>query len=305
MDAASALVADVMNGDAALGLSSIRTYDSYTFDHSIDMAVAAVMIGKNIGLGEGDLRLLATGCMLHDTGKVFIDREILNKPGKLTPEEQDVMRQHAALGYEAVKQLFGPGVLSNHIPYQHHERQDGGGYPRGLVGTNTLPRPGERRDGKNILLLAEIASIADIYDALNSDRPYRPALPTDQILKLINSLSGTALNEALVDAFLKTMAPFPQGVEVELRGGPLDGFKAVVARVHRDNLPRPLVRVLYDPRNRRVEPSDLDLRAYPDVQLVPTIILPADEFGDQTSPLPYMEATLAAGRADLLRPDVC
>jgi len=88
---------------------------------------------------------------MHDIGKVFINRDIITKPGKLTDDEMELVKRHTQLGYEGVREVFGPGTLSNHVPFQHHERQDGSGYPRGLRATNKLVTPAQRMGSDQIL----------------------------------------------------------------------------------------------------------------------------------------------------------
>ena len=99
-DAAIAIVDNILNSEAVLGLSSIRLYDQYTFQHSVSTAVAGVVIGRNLGWQRQQLCDLATGCLMHDIGKIFIDREVLNKPGRLTEDETRIVQEHAKLGYE-------------------------------------------------------------------------------------------------------------------------------------------------------------------------------------------------------------
>jgi HD-GYP domain-containing protein (c-di-GMP phosphodiesterase class II) len=123
-DAAAALVDEVLDSNATLGLNQIRFYDDYTFQHSISTAIAAAILGRELGWDKETLTHLSTGCLMHDIGKIFVDRDIINKPGRLTADEIELVKQHAQIGYEASLQIFGPGVLSNHIPFQHHERQE-------------------------------------------------------------------------------------------------------------------------------------------------------------------------------------
>jgi len=281
-DAAAALVEEVVLPNTTLGLSIIWVHDDVTFGHSLGVAVTAVMIGKLLRMEHSDLCALATGAMLHDAGKVFIDRKVLDKPAKLSPDEMDQIREHPALGYEVLKQLYGPGVLFNHIPYQHHERQDGTGYPRGLFGTNQLAAARERRPAGQVLPMAEISAIADVYDALNSDRPYRPALPVEQILDILREMSGTALNSAMLGRFLDVVAPYPVGSEIVVHGGDIDGFKGVVLRQNRNDLLRPIVRLFHDAKGNLVPHFEVDLQAHSAIGIAPTIIIPPEAFAPST-----------------------
>ncbi|MBI2885950.1 MAG: HD domain-containing protein [Chloroflexi bacterium] len=264
--AATAIVSEILDRDARLGIDAIRLHDEGTFGHSVGVAVAGVVIGKQLRLSRDALCVLATGCLLHDIGKIFVAPEVLNKPGKLTEDEMAMVRQHPALGYQAAKQLFGPGIISNHIPYQHHERQDGTGYPRGLVGSNRVPRPGTRRSGGEILPLAEVASIADVYDALSSHRPYRPALPPDQVIQILQQSAGASLNAGIMDSFLGVLALYPVGEEVVLRRQKGESLVGVVIRQSAD-LARPVVRLLRDAGGRPIPPEEVDLSSLLDLEI--------------------------------------
>ncbi len=306
-DAAAALVEEVVLPNTMLGLSIIWVHDDVTFGHSLGVAVTAVMIGKLVGMGHADLCALATGAMLHDAGKVFIDRKVLDKPAKLSPEEMDQIREHPALGYEVLKQLYGPGILFNHVPYQHHERQDGSGYPRGLFGTNQLPSPGGRRPVGRILPIAEISAVADVYDALNSDRPYRPALPAEQIIEILEEMSGTALNSAVLGRFLGAVAPYPVGSEIVVHGGDVDGFKGIVVRQNASDPLRPIVRLFHDAKGDLVPQFEVDLLAQSAIGIAPTIIIPSQAFAQQGrfDPDELLRGLRRTAEREIAQPLVC
>jgi HD-GYP domain-containing protein (c-di-GMP phosphodiesterase class II) len=251
------IIDDVMDATTLTGLTAIKTHDNYTFVHSVDVTVTAIMLGKKFFFDRPALRQLALGCMLHDAGKTFIAPEILNKPGRLTPEEFDLIKQHPTLGYKLLRNIQKDEFLANHVAYQHHERQDGSGYPRGLLGTNRLHRDAIR--GDHMLLIAEIAAVADVYDALSSDRPYRPGMSPEQIVETMRGMAGSHLNREIVGHFLSILPVFPVGLEVRVTQGRLKGYRGVVARVNERAMDRPVVRVLYDDRGRRIQGFDVDL----------------------------------------------
>jgi len=124
------IVDEVVPNATLNGLNSLKTHDNYSFNHSIDVTIISVMIGKKTSLNVRQLMELATGCLLHDIGKVFIPQSLLNKSGKLTEEEFDLMKEHTTMGYELLKDSLP--IMPTHIAYQHHERQDVSGYPRGF-----------------------------------------------------------------------------------------------------------------------------------------------------------------------------
>jgi HD-GYP domain-containing protein (c-di-GMP phosphodiesterase class II) len=161
-------------------------------------------MARSMGMSESELVHMRRGAMLHDIGKMGIPDAILLKPGPLTAEERATMNRHPEYAYEWLSSIaFLRPALE--IPYCHHERWDGTGYPRALK-------------GQQIPLSARIFAAADISDALSSDRPYRPGWPRERVIGHICSLSGTHLDPEIVAAFLRTLGiddaqPFPSLVE--------------------------------------------------------------------------------------------
>ncbi|HEX7714847.1 MAG TPA: HD domain-containing phosphohydrolase, partial [Bacillota bacterium] len=159
-------------------LSQIRAFDNYTFTHSVDVAVLSVLIGTTIALNRNDLEILGIGAMLHDIGKVFTDLRILNKPSQLNPEEYELIKLHTRMGYESLRTRTNISFLVPHMTLQHHEREDGSGYPRGLVGTR-------------IHRFAKIIAVADVFDAMTSYRLYQEPVPSQIAIQEICEKSGT------------------------------------------------------------------------------------------------------------------
>jgi HD-GYP domain-containing protein (c-di-GMP phosphodiesterase class II) len=251
------IIDDVLGATTLTGLTAIKTHDNYTFCHSVDVTITAIMLGKKFYFDRPALRQLALGCMLHDAGKTFIDAKILNKAGRLTSEEFELIKKHPTLGYQLLRNIQKDEFLANHVAYQHHERQDGTGYPRGLVGTNRIHRDAIRSG--HMLLIAEIAAVADVYDALSSDRPYRPGMNPEQVVETMRGMAGTHLNRDIVGHFLSIMPVFPVGLEVRVTQGRLKDYRGVVARINEKAMERPVVRIIYDDRGRRIQGFDLDL----------------------------------------------
>jgi putative nucleotidyltransferase with HDIG domain len=261
------IMSEVMDVDLLTGMAAIKSYDNYTFAHSVEMATAALVVGRKMRLDRGSLRRLARGCLLHDIGKIFVNDAILNKQGPLTPEERAVMRNHPTLGFELLQVVQPNDVLINQVALQHHERQDGEGYPRGLSGYNRIQRPPFGNEGK-ILLIAEIAAVADVYDALASDRPYRASLTPETVLETMRSMGATALNQEVLDLFCSAVPVYPVGITVRVTNGRWIGHRGVVAKVNRHALDRPVVRILRSPKDTRVEPFDLDLSVETKLRIV-------------------------------------
>ncbi|HYH03458.1 MAG TPA: HD domain-containing phosphohydrolase, partial [Bacillota bacterium] len=121
------------NKEVVYNMMDIRSYDNYTYAHSVNVCTLALIMGSWLKLSRQDLETLGIGALLHDIGKIFVDREILNKPGPLQPEEYELVKTHTVKGYELLKEKISISFISAHIAYQHHERVDGSGYPRGLT----------------------------------------------------------------------------------------------------------------------------------------------------------------------------
>ncbi|MBM4065092.1 MAG: HD-GYP domain-containing protein [Planctomycetes bacterium] len=256
----NAFVDEIMNTDVLSGLNSIKSFDNYTYEHSIDTAIIALIFGKRLSLNREKLKQIAMGEFLHDIGKIFIDEKIINKPGKLTPDEYEQVKLHTIYGYELLKDIGDIEAASAHITYQHHERQDGKGYPRGLRGNNRLDRGMIKyTDQEKIILIAEIAAIADFYDACISDRPYRKGLLPDFVYELIKSGSGTQFNKELVECFLGVMPKYPVGSEVRIKNGINKDFTGVVMSLNTQQLSRPKVKLLRDAKKNKITPFEFDL----------------------------------------------
>ncbi|WP_310579482.1 HD-GYP domain-containing protein [Lacrimispora sp.] len=237
---AESVVMNVLNKDKYLfQMIDIRDYDGYTYSHSLYVGILSVLLGKYIGLSISNLNDLALCGLLHDIGKTDIPIDITNKPGPLTSEEFEIMKQHPSLSY---KKLGDHIVISQAVlqgVQTHHEKFDGTGYPFGL-------------SGKDIPLYARILAIADVYDALNSTRPYRKAWSPRRIFDYLTSCSNTHFDPELLTAFLHCVSAYPIGTIVHLS----DGSSAVV----KDNTPgfslRPIIRFISPPQKAGI---DVDL----------------------------------------------
>lgn len=263
------LMTEILESNTIASLESLKTHNDYTFQHSVDVAVLGILLGRTAGLPRDQLRELALGCLLHDLGKMYIDEAILDKPGRLTNEEFDEIKKHPQMGFELIRRMPVFSILPAHVAFQHHERQDGKGYPRGLIGDNRLRRSlAERMDPKRMLLIAEVAAVADVYSALTSDRPYRPAMPLDKVAQIINEMSGPHLNSEVVRLLTHTIPMFPVGHWVEVETGKYRGWRGVVAELSADALHQPAIRLLLDDRGNRVPtPVEIDLRINDDVKI--------------------------------------
>jgi HD-GYP domain-containing protein (c-di-GMP phosphodiesterase class II) len=264
--AADAIIDEVLEveADALTGMTVLQAHDEAAFEHPVEVAVYGVLLGHRIGLAAALLKDLALGCLLVDIGKQLVDRRILDKPTPLEPGEMDELRQHPKLGYEVVRRMSLASPRPAAVVLQHHERQDGTGYPNGLFGTNRISRTEQERfDARRISLLAEIAAIADVYSALASNRPYRAALPADRIFSTLDEEAGGHLNRQLVTAFVSFAQHFPIGGHVRVDGGVHDGYLGVVVRGSPRAPARPVVRLMFDASGRSLGAGrEIDLRQW-------------------------------------------
>lgn len=255
------IIDEIMTKEALLCLDIIKSHDNYTYEHSVNTGIIALVIAKKLFLTRKRLEQIAIGTFLHDIGMTFIDKKILKKAGKLTEEEYKEVQHHPVYGYKLLKGNENIGFAAAHIAYQHHERQDGTGYPRGLKGTNKLDTTGiTYEEGEKLIMPAEIASIADFYDACISDRPFRSALPHDLVYELLKGGAGTQFNRELVNCFLEIIPKYPVGSKVKVKNSKYEGFTGYVISISdREQLCKPKIRLLYDSKRNRISPVEIDL----------------------------------------------
>lgn len=254
------VVGEVLDRSVLIGLGSLRTHSTYMYHHCLDVAVTATMIGRLLGYDKKLLNQLAVGCILHDIGSIFVDSDILDKPARLDDEEFRRVKDHTSLGYLFVRDSLRVGLVAAHVAYQHHERQDGSGYPRGLTSSNRVVKGAEMHLPGRITPLGEIAAIADFHDACSSARPHRGRMPADVVWQTIRDASGSHLNREMVAGFLGILPPYPIGTQVEVTAGRWVDHRAVVAKVHAEEMHRPVIRVLENSSGDRIAPVDVDLR---------------------------------------------
>lgn len=210
-----------------INLVDIKSLDNYTYQHSVNVAILSMILGIQLKLSRYDLYTLCVGAMLHDIGKVFVPSEIVQKNDKLTEAEFTEMKKHTSRGYDYLKDSFDVSAVSRIIALQHHERPNGQGYP-------------ERRSNNDIHKLSKIVSIADVYDALTSDRTYRKALSPNEALEYIMASGGSQFDYEMVCTFSKTIIPYPEGSLVCLSTGDI----ALVEDVNPKYTLRPKVKVV-------------------------------------------------------------
>jgi len=231
----------ISNGNLMLNLSDIRSFDDYTFCHSVNVAVISVTIGMSLYFPRHKLLDLGLGVLLHDIGKIQIAPEILNKPGKLTEGEFNLVKMHTWNGFNLLRSDPEIKITSAHVALQHHERIDGTGYPRQLKGTN-------------IHEYARISAIADVFDALTHDRVYRAKMPVHEVYQYFVEQTYSQFDNHFLDNFIQKIAKYPQGTKVVLSDG-RSGFV-----VKQNNVPeRPLVRLFWIHGKELAKPVEVNL----------------------------------------------
>ncbi len=173
-------------------VAAIEAKDPYIRGHSAEVARLGVAIATEMGLPEAAIDALRSAAILHDVGKISIPGEILNKPGKLSWVEWQLVKTHVAQGLKILTEAKFPSDVRAMVA-QHHERLDGSGYPQGLR-------------SEQIVLGARILGVADVFEAMTSHRPYRPAAPVSDAVEYITGSAGTKFDPPVVDAFLKVVA---------------------------------------------------------------------------------------------------
>ncbi|MDO3721597.1 HD-GYP domain-containing protein [Marinobacter sp. chi1] len=194
------------NESALLLLTKIKNQDEYTAEHCLNVAILCAAFGKHLGLLEGEIRNLSLCGMLHDVGKTRIPNKILNKPGALTPAEFEVMREHTTHGRNILMSTSRSLDMAVDVAFNHHERMDGKGYPRGL-------------SAQQIPFFAKIVGLVDSYDAITSSRVYDKGRASMQALEIIHKYRGSQFDEELALAFIQLIGVYPPGSIVEMMNG--------------------------------------------------------------------------------------
>lgn len=231
------------NRTAVVALTAMRHYDNYTFTHMVNVAILTMGQARALGIDGRLLREFGLSALMHDLGKVRTPKEILNKPEKLTDAEFLIMRRHTIDGAEILRQTPEMPVLAPVVAFEHHLRLDGTGYPVGV-----------RRSDLNLGTM--LCSIADVYDAMRSQRAYQEAAPTDRILTVLKSNDGSHFDQHLVRRFVQLLGIYPPGTLVKLNTGEI----AVVVQTHAPDPHRPRVRILFAADGGRLDtPKDRNL----------------------------------------------
>jgi putative nucleotidyltransferase with HDIG domain len=231
------------NRTALLALTALKNYDNYTFTHMVNVSILTMGQARGLGIEGSLLREFGLSALMHDIGKVKTPTEILNKPEKLTDREFDILKRHTVEGAEILRRTPEMPTLAPVVAFEHHLRADGTGYPSGVA------RP-------KLNLGTTLCGIADVYDAMRSQRVYQEAFPTDRILAVLQRNDGAQFDQNLVRRFAQLVGIYPVGNLVRLNSGEI----AVVLKAYPADPYRPRVRVLIDAAGTTLErPYDINL----------------------------------------------
>lgn len=230
------------NRKLLINLNDIRSRDDGAFRHSVNVCVLSTLSGVTLGLNQLRLRDLAIGALLHDIGKAYLPAELLRAGRRGAGAAPAELRVHAENGFEFLRRCDGVSVPAAHVAYQHHERPDGAGFPRGLAATGIHP-------------FAHVVAACNAYDHLTAEDCEGDGLPSYQALKLLAAGRGTEYDNDAVCALAANVAPFPVGSCLRLKSGAL----AVVLEVDRSAPDRPVVRLISDPAGGACVRRQVDL----------------------------------------------
>jgi HD-GYP domain-containing protein (c-di-GMP phosphodiesterase class II) len=245
-----------------------KSEETYILDHSINTAVMAVLVGQRYRFSKSELTDLALGCYLHDFGKIIIERMKGSSSGS---SAEELMREHPTFGYLMIRNSQDTSPIVSQIINQHHENQDGSGYPIGLSGQNLPPVSSQQRETKGqIFRLAEICSVVNAYDnLLMSTNGGKVMAPSDAMKQLVLD-AGSKYNKDVVQVLTKIVPHFPVGAFVKIENivdPTLIGCTGVVAKLNEHNLNKPTIIVLYDRLHNRIKPRKVDTAKLKHIEL--------------------------------------
>jgi len=237
------LVNEVLSAKStSISMLDIKSVSDYYYEHSVNITVLSLIIGTEMGLSTDELESLAFGALLVDIGCNWLDKEVLLKESELDSSEFEKVKDHVQLGFEYITKntIFNAHVKS--IIMHHHERIDGSGYPSGLK-------------GDNIHKLAKIVMVADVYDALTSDRPYRRAYNQHEAIEYIMGRAGSLFDFDIANIFSRKVIPYPVGTYVKLS----NNQKGVITENNSNHPLRPVIRTFGESKYTSETSFQIDL----------------------------------------------
>lgn len=236
------IVDEILNSkEIFLNLINVSKYDDYTYKHSLNVMFLAISVGRTLGYTKKQLHDLAIGALFHDVGKLFIPKEILLKPHRLTSQEFELIKTHPQKGFQFLKEYTELSAIIRIVSLDHHEKWDGTGYPQGKKGEEIHP-------------FGRIVAVYDVFEALTANRPYRHEIPLFEAREYIFGGGGTFFDFQVVQAFSKTVNPYPIGTYVKLS----DGREGVVKNTNHNFYTRPVVEI-HSEKGKKINPYTFNL----------------------------------------------
>jgi putative nucleotidyltransferase with HDIG domain len=231
------------NPGALISLARLKTADDYTFMHSVAVCALMIALARQLGLDEAQTRSAGVAGLLHDLGKAVMPMAVLNKPGKLSAEEFEIIKTHPVEGHKLLLDSSGADEIALDVVLHHHEKTDGSGYPEGLT-------------DKAISRFAKMGAVCDVYDAITSNRPYKSGWDPAESLRKMADWANGHFDPVVFQAFVKSVGIYPIGSLVKLNSGRL----GLVVEQGEKSLLTPRIKVFYSTRAQaRIRPEIIDL----------------------------------------------
>ena len=231
------------NPTALISLARLKVADDYTYMHSVAVCALMVALAKQLGLDEAETQSAGIAGLLHDLGKALMPMEVLNKPGKLTDDEFAIIKKHPEAGHELLQGCTGVDPIALDVVLHHHEKTDGSGYPKHLK-------------ANEISVFAKMGAVCDVYDAITSNRPYKPGWDPAASLRKMAEWCAGHFDPRIFQAFVKSLGIYPIGSLVRLTSGRL----GIVIDQAPDSLLKPRIKVFFSTRaDARIKPEIVDL----------------------------------------------
>ncbi len=282
IDAAQYIVEQCLSQSAEssvtlLALNAVRSADSYTSTHSLNTCILSICFARYLRLDEELLPKIGVACLLHDIGKMFIPEKILNKPGKLSPEEWTIMENHTTLGARFLLGIPDVPPIAPLVAFEHHMQFDKSGYPR-------------VQDGYDVNIVSMITTLSDFYDALTTTRPYKRAVPPQEAVDMLSKFQGSRMEPRLKNHFINMLGPYPVGTTLQLQ----DGSIVLVTAPNPEIPDRPMAGLIQDSDGNRTESFPvIDLALKDDSDgYIHSIDSPVDPYMFDISPLDILQKNL-------------
>ncbi len=244
-NSSDAIVESIFNNQDALScMSRLRMKDEYLIEHSLNVSILMTIFAKHLAVDREIIEQLALGAFLHDIGKILVPSEILNKPGKLTADEYDVMKEHVNSGVGVLNDLPNISSITKSTVKEHHERLDGKGYPAQL-------------NSEQISQYGRMIAIVDSYDAMTAERVYKAGMSPIKAFKILVKDAPNSYDEELVDKFIQCLGVYPIGTLVKLNSGKL----GLISQLNKSRPLHPYVKVFYNTRlNQAIPIEEINLK---------------------------------------------